>query len=172
MSDTTTQDSNLTTDHVKALRAAVADRDFARRYSLSVRYNPSENVANVVIVTEVDHGTNHEPRYTWVRNELPAVGRLSNYSKDTRRGAVLVASDAHYTSDTISAMRSLASFVKAGDTLEVYFQIANNNETLRNAQLDHDSAHVIIVRKGKRIGSIFVDDVIAPTHSSALFGAV
>jgi hypothetical protein len=103
-----------------------------------------------------------------VRHEvaLGAHPRISNHGGDRRAANRYVATQTHYRSSAISAMRSLANIVREGDELSVEFHISNNTETLRSAHLDADSCDIIVARKGKVFAVVHVDHNVFPEGSA------
>lgn len=150
----------LTRDQIKAMKNAehvVFHREHregepAKDYAIaSRRHDPGDGFGERELIVTIPIAGSLFETY-----ELPGDGDIAWASGVGRR----------YCAEWATVLE----FLRVGDELIARFVLGNNSETLKDAGLSHDEFKVEIVRTGKtgsRRFTFWLDDIIAPTHSSA-----
>jgi hypothetical protein len=163
--------TTVTTEFVKAVRKAARNKTFDTT-SLVVETNiiegDSARYSFVKLNVEKRNGKNATEPYTTYQTVTGATERIASYGDALRPTQRLVASANHYNSEK-GVVSSLANLVKAGDELQLSWVLSNSTETLNKAGLQHDMVYVRIIRNGKFVAELLVDDTVCPFGSSALF---
>jgi hypothetical protein len=150
----------LSDDDVKFLRWARKQS----RASVYVQWTPhtQEGYAKVTVEVRREVPGATEAVYSEHNRVLPLTGWVERYSRNdgpcTFSG--LDMSPTSYYGHTGTILNLLDVGAREGDTLRVYFVIANDSDNLRNAGLSHDQCYLTLERKGSRKGQFLVDDRI------------
>lgn len=165
----------ITAEFVKNLRKAAKSNDYADRYWIRVEALRSPNWTGTVLTLSREH-TNGDTasEYHTTFYDIVGCGKGGGTVPVEHHGAIGQVVTARYCAVQTfyrtqqGLLPSLANTLKVGDEVRARFVLNNSTENLKKAGLEHDSAYLQVIRGGKFVCEFFVDDVIAPTGSSAL----
>lgn len=166
--------TKVTADFIKAIRlAARAETNSGREYYIKVEgfRTPSWNGTLVTLADRRDNGPRASEPYTTFFTEVSSdTCRVAGYGSQTgiqwKEGSRrFVATQTHYSSSDRSLLRSLASIIKVGDDLVASFILDNSSDYTKNAGLGQDECYIVVVRNGKIVCDLYVDDIVGPDNS-------